>query len=142
MRLSATPLCYGRASGRLLKLDEPLSLWGGVSLEHGTIVDRSHPQCNESIAGRVLAMSSGRGSSSSSSALMELARSGLAPAAIVMMRHDPILVIGALVIKEIYQIEIPIVIVRTEDWPLLSANRISVTSESDIATVRIETPAN
>ncbi len=97
----------------------PLSFWGGVDLHSGEIIDRSHPNCGASIAGRILVMPGARGSSSSSSALVELARAGLAPLAIVMLQHDPILVIGALVATELYAIDIPILIIAEADWPTL-----------------------
>ncbi|MFA6113781.1 MAG: DUF126 domain-containing protein [Sphingomonas sp.] len=119
MTIDARALTPGQASGTILKLDVPLSFWGGVDLHSGEIIDRSHPDCGKRIAGRVLVMPSARGSSSSSSALVELARSGLAPLAIIMLEHDPILVIGALVATELYAIDIPIVIVAKADWSSL-----------------------
>ncbi|QNA86305.1 DUF126 domain-containing protein [Sphingomonas sp. So64.6b] len=117
--IEARALTPGQASGTILKLDVPLSFWGGVDLNSGEIIDRSHPGCGKRIAGRVLVMPSARGSSSSSSALVELARSGFAPLAIVMLQHDPILVIGALVATELYAIDIPIVILAEANWPAL-----------------------
>jgi predicted aconitase/predicted aconitase with swiveling domain len=97
----------GTGSGELLTLDEPLSFWGGVSAE-GIVIDRHHPHCGESVAGRILAMSTGRGSSSSSSVLAELIRAGRAPAAIVLAEDDTIIVLGAVVAAEIYGIEMPV----------------------------------
>ena len=112
-------LTPGSAAGAILKLDMPLSFWGGVDLESGTIVDRSHPRCGVGISRRILCMPGARGSSSSSSALVELARGGVAPAAIVMQRHDPILVIGSLVTAELYNHEIPIILLGPTDWACL-----------------------
>lgn len=109
-------LTTGSASGPVRKLDMPLSFWGGVDLSEGVIVDRTHPDRGAGIAGHVLVMPGARGSSSSSSALVELARAGIAPAAIVMLRHDPILVIGALVADELYGVAIPIVTIDAGDW--------------------------
>jgi len=97
----------GIASGDLLTLDEPLSFWGGVSAD-GVVIDRHHPHCGQSVAGRVLAMSTGRGSSSSSSVLAELIRAGRAPAAIVLAEDDTIIVLGAVVAAEVYGIEMPV----------------------------------
>lgn len=119
MLIEAEALAPGRACGQLLVLDEPLSLWGGFDIESGAIIDRTHPQCGTVISGRIVAMQSARGSSSSSSALVEAARLGLAPAAIVMTRGDPILCIGSLVAAELYGVEIPIVVVDAERWPML-----------------------
>ena len=91
-------------------LDEPLSFWGGVDPATGQIVDRRHPQCGERVTGRVLVMPSGRGSSSSSTVLVESVRAGTAPAAILLRRSDEILVLGALVAEELYGRTIPVAV--------------------------------
>lgn len=98
----------GSASSPLLVLEEPLSFWGGVNA-HGTIVDVHHPQCGESVCGKVVAMPSGRGSSSSTAVLAELIRSGHGPAGILLAECDTIVVIGALVAAEMYSVRLPIV---------------------------------
>ncbi len=98
------------ASGRTLVLGEPLSLWGGVDPATGEIVDGHHPQRGELVAGRIVVMPAGRGSSSSASVLAELARAGVAPAAIVLGEPDLILSIGAAVAEELYRATIPVLV--------------------------------
>ena len=44
-----------------LRLTEPLSFWGGIDPLTGRIIDASHPQVGESIAGKVLRMPYSRG---------------------------------------------------------------------------------
>ncbi|MGV3482226.1 MAG: aconitase X swivel domain-containing protein [Sphingobium sp.] len=119
MLIAGQALTPGRAAGPLLLLSEPLSLWGGLDLRTGAIIDRTHPQCGVVIAGRIVAMRSARGSSSSSSALVEAARAGVAPAALILGLHDPILTIGALVAADLYGIEIPLIVVDEGAWPAL-----------------------
>ena len=104
-------LVAGTAEGPALVLDEPLSLWGGLDPGTGDIVDVRHPQWGANVAGRVLVMPSGRGSSSSSSVLAEAIRAGTAPAAIVLGEADPILPLGAIVARELYGSSVPIVVV-------------------------------
>jgi hypothetical protein len=104
-------LVAGTAEGPALVLDEPLSLWGGLDPETGDILDVRHPQRGANVAGRVLVMPSGRGSSSSSSVLAEAIRAGTAPAAIVLGEADPILPLGAIVARELYGSSVPIVVV-------------------------------
>ena len=116
----ARTLVAGEARGPALVLDEPLSFWGGVDPATGDIVDVHHPQSEANVAGRVLVMSSGRGSSSSSSVLAECIRAGTAPVAIVLGESDPILALGAIVARELYGRTIPVVVapmppVRTGD---------------------------
>jgi predicted aconitase with swiveling domain len=108
----AQTLVAGEASGPALVLDEPLSFWGGVDPATGDIVDVHHPQHGANVAGRVLVMPSGRGSSSSSSVLAEAIRAGTAPVAIVLLEPDPILALGAIVARELYGRTIPVVVAR------------------------------
>jgi predicted aconitase with swiveling domain len=103
-------LVPGAARGAALVLDEPLSFWGGVDPATGDVIDVRHPQRGANVAGRVLMMPSGRGSSSSSSVLAECIRAGTAPAAIVLAQRDAILVLGAIVARELYGRTTPIVL--------------------------------
>lgn len=124
----------GTASGPALVLDEPLSFWGGVDPSTGDIVDVHHPQRGANIAGRVLIMPSGRGSSSSSSVLAEAIRAGTAPVAIVLAEPDPILALGAIVARELYGRTIPIVASPKPD--VRSGEIVTVRAEAD--SVRID----
>jgi predicted aconitase with swiveling domain len=97
-------------TGRTLVLDEGLSLWGGMDPATGELIDPHHPQCGAHLAGRVLVMPSGRGSSSSASVLAEAVRAGTAPAAIVLAEPDLILAIGSAVAEELYGVLVPVVV--------------------------------
>jgi len=101
-------LVPGSARGRLALLSAPLSLWGGFDLETGRVCDVNHPQHGMTIAGRILAMPGGRGSSSSSSVLLASARLGIQPLAIILAERDPILTVGALVAEDLYGVSIPV----------------------------------
>lgn len=103
-------LIDGEARGRSLVLTEPLSFWGGVDVDTGIIVEAGHPQFGETVAGRILVMPHGRGSSSSSSVLAELLRTGRGPAAVILNEPDSILAIGILVAQALYQVECPLVV--------------------------------
>lgn len=108
--LRGTVLIPGDATGLYLALQAPLSFWGGTD-EQGVVVDRNHPQCGVSLAGRVIGMRTGKGSSSSSSVLAEQIRKGVGPAAILIEEPDPIIVLGALVAAELYGTSVPVVLV-------------------------------
>jgi predicted aconitase with swiveling domain len=109
----------GAGRGRALILGEPLSLWGGLDSGTGVIIDAHHPQAGACLTGRVLVMPAGRGSSSSSSTLVEAMRRGTAPAAIILRHADPILAIGALVAAELYQKFLPIVTLEAAAYDAL-----------------------
>ncbi|WP_137934318.1 aconitase X swivel domain-containing protein [Mesorhizobium comanense] len=100
----------GEAEGEALVFSHPLSFWGGVEAETGEIIDHSHPGLGRNVAGRILVMPSGRGSSSSSSVLAEAIRRGTAPAGILLERPDPILAVGAIVAEFLYGISMPLVV--------------------------------
>ena len=130
----ARALVPGEARGEALVLDEPLSFWGGMDPATGEVIDVRHPQRSANVAGRVLVMPSGRGSSSSSSVLAEAIRAGTAPAALVLAEPDPILALGAIVARELYGSTIPVVVasepdVRTGDALTIRADAYGVRFE-------------
>ncbi len=102
MSARASVLVTAAAAGAALRLAEPLSLWGGFDPERGVVIETRHPQCGAVLAGRVVVMAWGRGSSSSSSVLLEAVRARTAPAAFVLLEADGILALGALVARELY----------------------------------------
>ena len=107
-------LVEGDASGIVLRLEEPLSFWGGLDPATGRIVDRRHPTFGKSVKGRILAMPSGRGSSSSSSVLAEAIRAQTGPAGIVMTLPDGIVALGAMVAAELYGVVVPVMVVAPQ----------------------------
>ena len=127
-------LVAGTAAGEVLVLEEPLSFWGGIDPGTGEVVDVRHPQRGENVAGRVLVMPSGRGSSSSSSVLAECVRAGTAPAAIVLAQPDPILALGAIVARELYGRAPPIVVVTNPD--LRTGDAVAVRTSETRAEIR------
>jgi predicted aconitase with swiveling domain len=107
-------------SGRALVLDEPLSLWGGMDPATGEVIDVHHAQRGASLAGRVVVMRSGRGSSSSASVLAEAVRAGTAPAAIILAEPDLILAIGAAVAEELYGRAVPVLVLSPAQLSAIS----------------------
>ncbi|MEM9950153.1 MAG: DUF126 domain-containing protein [Chloroflexota bacterium] len=117
--ISSQVIVAGEASGAVLRLSEPLSLWGGLNPDTGEIIDRHHPQSGEIVTGKMIVMPSGRGSSSASSILLEAVRQRTAPAGIILREMDGILALGAVVARELYEIDLPVVVVATDDYDLL-----------------------
>ena len=112
--IEARTLTPGDVSGDVLVLGEPLSFWGGFNPHDGRVIDRNHPQHGEVLAGRVVVMAAGRGSSSASSVLAEAIRLGTAPAALVLGVADAIIALGALAAAELYDTAVPIL--ATPSW--------------------------
>lgn len=134
----ARTLAPGRARGQIVVLEAPLSFWGGMDPATGRVTDRHHPQHGIDLAGRVVVMPSGRGSSSSSSVLAEAIRAGTAPAAVVLGEPDPIVALGALVAAELYGRECPVIwLPRKEYRSLVSGMRAEVRADGDGARMRV-----
>lgn len=110
MRRQGRAYVAGTARGPALVLRAPLSFYGGVAPDTGEIIDRSHPDLGRNVAGRILVMPAGRGSSSSSSVLAEAIRIGTGPLGIVLARPDPIMVVGCLVARKLYDLTVPMMV--------------------------------
>ncbi|PMY49026.1 MULTISPECIES: cis-3-hydroxy-L-proline dehydratase [Pseudomonas] len=117
--LTGRSLVAGAAEGALLFADIGLSFWGGVDPFTGEIIDRHHPLSGEHLAGRVLAIPSGRGSCTGSSVLMELISNGHAPAALVLAEPDEILTLGVLVAQTIFERSLPVLCIGREAFATL-----------------------
>lgn len=117
--LTGRSLVAGAAEGALLFADTGLSFWGGVDPYSGEIIDRHHPLSGEYLAGRVLAIPSGRGSCTGSSVLMELISNGHAPAALVLAEPDEILTLGVLVAQTIFERSLPVLCIGREAFAAL-----------------------
>lgn len=125
----------GEAEGTALVLAQELSFWGGVEVETGAIIDHSHPDLGKNVAGAILVMPGGRGSSSSSSVLAEAIRLGTGPLAIVMARADPILTVASLVAQSLYGVQCPVVVCAIDGFATGDRLRISSTGA---ATARVD----
>jgi len=132
-RLEGQNLVAGMRQGEALVLTEPLSLWGGLNPETGLIIDQRHPQWGEQVAGRVLVMPCGRGSSSASSILLEAVRLGTAPAAILLQEADGILALGAVVARELYGLAPPVLVLSPADYAQLRTGQpVTITENGQI----------
>ena len=124
-----TELFPGSAEGEVLVLEAPLSFWGGVSWETGAITNARHPQLGAVVTGKILVVPEPVGSSSSSAVLLELIRSGRAPAAIVLGRPDAILVVACLVAREMGWTPPPVLVLpgcgqAAPGWARVAAGRL------------------
>ena len=88
----------------------PLSFWGGLDSTSGMIIDARHPSFGICLSHKIVQMPYAKGSSSSSSVLLEAIRLGTAPKAMILERPDPILLVAVLVAFELYQLSMPILV--------------------------------
>jgi|TARA_B110000977_G_scaffold34956_1_gene46744 hypothetical protein len=102
------------AKGQVLTCAEGLSFWGGVDPSTGTIIDVHHPNHGEILTGKIVLMPTSRGSCSGSGVLLQLARIGLAPAALVFREEEDILTLGAIIAAKLF--EKPVAILRLPEF--------------------------
>lgn len=112
----ARAIIPGAAEGPVVACDEGLSFWGGVDPATGRIIDAHHPQAGRSVAGAVVCMPTSRGSCSGSGVLLELALTGLAPAALVFREAEDILTLGAFIATRMFDAPIPVIRADAEDY--------------------------
>lgn len=110
------PVVAGSAEGVAVVSRQPLSFWGGLSPRTGEIIDRRHERSGTIVTGKVFVFPQGKGSSTGSAVLMEGIKAGTAPAAIVNVKVDPILALGAIVADELYHQTVPVVVLSQEDF--------------------------
>ncbi len=114
--IEGRPLVAGEAEGVALASDEPLSFWGGYDPETGEIIDRRHPLSGQTARGRILAIPSTRGSSTTSAVLLEAIRAQTAPAAVLTSGTDAFLALTSIVADEMYHEPLPIIALSDADF--------------------------
>lgn len=95
--------------------DTPLSFWGGIDPERGTVIDKRHPLAGAQITGSILVLPSGRGSCSASGVFLESIANQTAPAGIIVSETDPVLGLGAVLGEELLGRTVPVVLLGEED---------------------------
>ena len=97
IRLKGRAIWRGWARGEALVSNQPISFYGGVDPETGKIIEKGHELEGRSIAGKILIFPYGKGSTVGSYIILRLKRRRLAPRAIVNLRCEPIIAVGAII---------------------------------------------
>jgi predicted aconitase with swiveling domain len=120
--LQGRPLVRGAAEGRLLVTRQPLSMWGGLDAATGRIIDPHHELQGQCVTGAILALPTGKGSSTASVVLLDAIRRRTAPAAIITAGVDMILTLASVVADEMWGEGIPVVLATEEDFSRLASS--------------------
>jgi len=99
MIIKARGISRGKASGEALVSPEPIGFLGGVDPESGQVIEKGHPLEGKNVAGKVLIFPNGKGSTVGSYVMLQLAKNGKAPAAIINVSAEPIIAVGAIISK-------------------------------------------
>ena len=96
MILKGRSIVKGQVNGETLVSKDPISFFGGVDPKTGIVIDKNNSLCGTSIAGKILVLPSGKGSTVGSYIIYELKKNNLAPAGLILGECETILAIGAI----------------------------------------------
>ena len=112
-------LCGGEVRAPVLRLDEPLSFWGGYDPQTGTIIDTHHPQQGRSVTGNIMMLPASRGSAGTPAGIAESLRIGIGPAGVITKQADINILAGLLTAARLYETAVPLVVVSDADYDRL-----------------------
>ena len=91
----------GDFEGEAVVSNQPFGFWQGIDPQTGTVIDKRHDLCGTSLKGKVFVFPYGRGSTGTPGIFLEAVRNGCAPAAIVNVKSEPMIVMCALLAEGI-----------------------------------------
>lgn len=124
--LKGRGLVKGVAVGSALVSRDPISFYGGVDPESGMVIEKGHQLEGVSVTGRVLVFPRGKGSTVGSYVLYRLRKLGRAPAAIVNVETEVIIVTGCILagIPLVDRLsKNPLEVIRTNDLVRVNGTR-------------------
>jgi predicted aconitase with swiveling domain len=99
MEIKARIISRGKATGPALITKEPIGFLGGIDPETGDVIEKGHELEGQNVSGKVLIFPNGKGSTVGSYVMLQLAKNGKAPAAIINVSAEPIIAVGAIISK-------------------------------------------
>ena len=123
--LKCRSLVAGHGRGEILTTHQSISFWGGVDPATGMIIDPRHELFDQSISDKILAFPYGKGSTGAPLVLLELAKQATAPAAIINIETDPLLVAGPIISKHFYGTAIPVVALSRAAFDRLQTGQVA-----------------
>lgn len=113
--------------GELVFSMDSLSFVGGVNIQTGDVSDYRHKNYKENITNKIFAFPFGKGSSGAGLVLMEMMRIKTAPAALINIYTDPVILTGPLICKYFYEDILPVINLSEENYKKLEkAKRIRI----------------
>lgn len=94
IELTGRSVVSGKAQGLALVTSQPVSFFGGLDIEKGTVIEKGHELEGEKVTGRVLVFPRGKGSTVGSYVIYAMKKKGTAPAAIINIETEPIIAVG------------------------------------------------
>ena len=73
----------------------PFGFWQGIDSETGLVKDTRHDLYGQSLQGKVFIYPYGRGSTANSGVFVDAVRNKMAPAALINVKTEPMIIVGA-----------------------------------------------
>ena len=99
----------GVFEGEVIVSRQPFGFWQGLDPQTGVVIDKRHDQYGTAIKGKAFVFPYGRGSTGTPGIFLEAVRNGCAPAAIVNIASEPMIIMCALLAEAFFKVSIPIV---------------------------------
>ena len=97
MRIKARVISKGFAEGEALVSKKKISFLGDIDINSGKIVSKDSDIYGESISGKIFIFPEGRGSTVGTYILYKMKKRGTAPLAIVNLKTEAIIAVGAII---------------------------------------------
>ena len=88
---------------------EPFGFWQGIDPATGEVINRRHPLLGENLKGKAFVFTFGRGSTGNPGIFLEAVRNGVAPAAMINVRAEPMITLCSILAEQFYNLQIPVV---------------------------------
>ncbi len=131
-QIKCRKISRGQAKGEVIISQDPLSFLGGVDPETGNVIDRGHQLYQQNIAGKILVIPSGKGSTVGSYVIFQMAKNNTAPLAIIAKEAEPIIATGTIMAS------IPMVDQPEEDLFGILTDGDLVEVDADAGVIKIE----
>ncbi len=126
MKLHGRQIYPGKASGEALVTGMGISFFGGVDPESGMVVEKGHELEGQTIAGKVLAFPTGKGSTVGSYTLYRLKQAGVAPAAILNVACETITAVGCIIAEIPCLDQVAIEMLKNGEWVIVDGDEGTV----------------
>ena len=122
----------GLAEGKALVTDKAFSFAHCLDPMTGQVTEEGHAWFGEDVKGKVLVFPFGKGSSLGGLYILQAAKRGNLPVAIINLETDPIITVGFLLSEILYGIKVPIIdcpesnpvdVIKTGSWVKVDADK-------------------
>lgn len=97
MKIEGRKIYKGIAEAEAIVTKDGISFYGGVDPDTGIVVEVGHDLEGQSITGKILVFSTGKGSTVGSYTMYRMKKNNMAPAAIVNESIDTIIAVGCII---------------------------------------------